>query len=137
MMSLPTGVPSEFLKRKRELSDGRERAAVQRARAVLTESLHVLRSAVAFVPFEAILRMKRGRGAHVAVAGHLGDHTCGSNRKAAGVSLHQRLLWQGESRNGKAIDKNRLRLAGESGHGALHSEVGGLEDVDAIDLLHF
>src|SRR5687768_1137499 len=96
MMSLPIRVPSDLVKIKRELSDGRERAAVQRATAVLTKRLQVLRSAVAFVPFEAILRVELCRGSHVAIARHLGDHARCCNRKTPPVALDQRLMRDGE-----------------------------------------
>jgi hypothetical protein len=89
---------------------------------------HVTRQTVAWkaaVPFP-----------HQRVARHLGHDGGGGYGHRLSIAFHDPPLRQPEARDLESIHQQEVGNYGQAQDGSTQSEVGGLEDVDPVDLLH-
>lgn len=101
---------------------------------MLLEGGEVRGGAVTLVAGEVIVGQNGVERKHEAVALHFGDDACGGDAEAEGVAAHDGLLGPGEIADGEAVDEDHVWGGeAEGGHGALHGEVGGAEDVEVVD----
>ncbi len=70
---------------------------------------------------------------HDPVARDLGDDAGGGDRERAGVALDDGIVRPWEITHGQAVDEAVIRLAGETFDRAAHREVGGAQDIQAVD----
>jgi len=125
------------LSKQPELSDGGEAAAVGGAGAVPVEGFEVGAGAVAFVAGEAVLGIGLVQFGHDAVAGDFGEDAGGGDGEAAGVAFDLILSGAGEAGDGQAVDEGEVGKGREGIERPGHGEVGGAEDIEAVDLLRF
>ena len=102
-----------------------------------TETLQggeVVRGAVAPVMGKAVTGMATLQLVHDPVARDLGDDAGGGNAEAERVAIDEGRLHNGKTAHGQAVDEHVIGLRREQGGRALHGDVRGAEDVDAVDL---
>ena len=93
--------------------------------------------AVAFVPLEAVLRVARGQGVHLRVAGGFGQDGGGGNGGDFGVAFDDGFGGGGQAvGDAVAVDEDVLRRHGQGFDGAAHGQHGGVQDVEAGDFVH-
>lgn len=108
---------------------------MNRARPVALECALVLGRGITLVDREAILRPAAVGLEHPPIPGDFGEDAGSGDRIRQRIPPHQGGLWEGDSRDREAVDQDVLGLGIELSEGANHARMGGLEDVDPIDLL--
>ena len=99
----------------------------------MAEGFEVLADTIAFVPGKAILRILGIERDHEPVAGNFGHDAGRGDAQAEGVTTDQGAVRHGEAAHGESVDQGVVGLGGEGTHRARHGEVGGAENVVAID----
>jgi len=100
---------------------------------VLFEGVAVFAGAVAFVACEAVVGVGFVQFPHEVVAGLLGDDAGGGDGEAAAVAFDHGLVSTGEAFDRESVDEREFGEVGQGLQGFSHGEVGGVEDVDAVD----
>ena len=72
---------------------------------------------------------------HHAVPADLGDDARRGDRKRESVALHDRDVGMREVTRRQTVDQAVIRRRVEQFHGPTHREMGGSQDIDAIDFL--
>ena len=98
------------------------------------EPSKVQRGAIAFMPGKFIARVLRVPTDHEAVARNFGEHAGRGDAEAEPVAADERGQGMGKGADGPTVDEHMLRRDGKGGDGAAHRFVGGLENVDPVDL---
>ncbi len=94
----------------------------------------MLSRSVTGIPFPAITGIGFGKFAHQPVTEHLGDHRGGGDGEAFAVTLYNGLCRAGQFGEAVAVDQHRGRSNREIAGGPLHGEIGGVQDVQFVDL---
>lgn len=96
----------------------------------------MLRRAVALVLVEAVLGIQGMQAQQVGVARRLGQDGRGGDRRHQRIALDHGLHGAAQLGRLVAVDHGQFRRHGQAGHGALHRQHGGAQDVQAVDFLH-
>lgn len=115
--------------------DAAEGEAVEAAGAVGAEGGEVGGGAVAFVAGEAVLRKLQVICLHQAVAIGFGDDAGGGDRCRDRVALDDGSLRQRALLEVESVDEQEIGCGLEGRNGEQHCPFGGLEDVNAVDLV--
>lgn len=102
---------------------------------VETECCEVGGGAVALVLGESKLRELAVDLMHDAVTGDFGDDAGGGDREGSAVAFDDSVVRKREIFHWQPVDDAMLRSRGDGLCGPAHGEVGGAEDVEAVDFI--
>lgn len=106
---------------------------VDPARAMYAQCPPVLCAAIPLVVREAVFREFFMESVHLAVSGHFGEYGCGRNGERNGIAVDHGGLTVWTPGYAGAVHKNAIGWDAKPLDGTAHGEIGGLQDIDAVD----
>ena len=98
------------------------------------DRLPVILARVSHVVGQAVTGITLVPYPHHSVPGHLRDDGRGRDRVAAGVALDDRSLDDAEAGHVERVHQQEVGSVRQRGHRPLHGQIGGAQDVEAVDL---
>ncbi|MCY1542267.1 hypothetical protein D9M68_780080 [compost metagenome] len=109
---------------------------MDRCRSQATQGLQMHRGGIALMPGNAIAGILCIQQLHLAIPADLGQNRCGGDRRHLTIALDHSRARHLQARATIAVDQRQPGGDTQAFHGALHRQHGGMEDIQAIDLLH-